>query len=324
MESLSNQMREASIQKHNELKSHAEPCMHPSGCTKKGRWAHATQRKGPLKLLAENGHLVELEKEVAKSPEADPTIEAKKVGWKRATAFRAVCEDHDGPMFKPIDDGIDLQSPEHKFLLAYRACMASLYKQRVGVKWHEFGERKAAELGLSASSETNPFEIHRVHFTNQASKFEAVKSPLDSAYMANNFGRLQHEVFGVESSSPSVAASGMFSDRDASEGEPAFMMVNLIPKTNGHDLLLSFLPEHSSLHKPYVDLFNRKFAKQRRELTSRLLILRIKLFALRPSLWKQFSEEQQAVIKEALDTEPYAGDLAGLMDPKLNVFEPVL
>lgn len=325
---VENKMREASIFAHSKLKSHTETCMYAGSCNRRGIRAHAIQRLGPLKLLEEGGKVVAPDQVVGKSVSEGPGMKVSKVGWKNAMIFRGLCEPHDGEVFKPIDmpagGQLNYSDFEQTFLLGYRGCLKAVYELRRRIKWQRFGAEKAEVLGLVAKGSPNPFRIQEQHFRSTAKPAEEFRQNLDTAYLNSNYSRLKHEMIEIPGPGKCAAASGAFYDRDDGNGNPAFMTVNLIPETNQHILLLSFLPAQRDAHQPYIDLLRSKFGKSLRELVSRLILLRVRSFVLRESLWDSFSSQQKQKITNSLMTQSYPGDLAGQTDPHLNLFEPLI
>lgn len=148
-----------------------------------------------------------------------------------------------------------------------------------------------------------------------------LKDQLGKAYLASDYACLEHKVFEVPGPRAMLAASRIFYDRDYAKGSPAFMIVNLVPEANRHVLLLSYLRGQRDAHQPYIDLINTRFELSLRQLISRLIVMRIRSFALRPSLWDSFRPAQQETIKAALSQPPYPGDLVEVSNPRINLFE---
>lgn len=321
-------MRELSIRKHGKLKSYRSRCMHPDGnCNRKGDWAHTVQNKGPLDLLVEHGRVLAPDKEVAKNILEEPRIDLQDAGRNSATAFRGLCGQHDKELFDPIDvsgsQTLDYENDKQMFLLAYRASMKNAFDHDRGVRWQEFGASTAEQLGLVPRKNINPLRIQAQQFKAIARKTERFKRRLDKEYLASNYGVLGHEIIQVDGSGARVAASGAFSDREA-DGEPAFLVVNLVPETNRHVLVLSFLEEHRGVHAPYLDLFRSKFGRGLRKLTSRLLMLRLRSFVVNPVVWRTFPSLQQEEIRKSLSQPVFPGDLVQVPNSRINLFEAVV
>ncbi len=314
-------MREASIRTHNKLKSYRGPCMYPIKCNNPSVRAHAVQRRGPLALVAEGGFVVAPDKEGAKNLGDEPQMRIKRTGWKEATTFRGLCSNHDS-MFAPVESGtLNYSDSEHTFLLAYRACMKTVYELNRGVLWQQFGAEELEKQGLIPPKQINPLRIQAQHFAAAARMAEAFKDILDKAYLGGAYTRLEDEVFDVPGQGGVVASSGMFADRDEPGGAPAFMMVNLVPEAKRHVLLISYLRAQREAHRPYIDMIKTRFGLSLRQQISRLVVMRLRSFALRPSMWRSFPSGQQEAITAALARPEFAGDLAGGSDPKVNLFE---
>ena len=97
-----------------------EKCFWPTECPNPAIRAHSVQNATALALLEEGGHVVA--PTIRLDAERGPIVDLTKVGRNRATTFAGLCSEHDRMAFAPIELGkLDLQSPEHLFLLAFRA-----------------------------------------------------------------------------------------------------------------------------------------------------------------------------------------------------------
>jgi hypothetical protein len=75
-----------------------------------------------LDSLEVDGHLIALEVNI--DAQSGPQLTFERVGRNRATTFTGLCAEHDSALFAPIDTAPpDLESPQHRFLFAYRAAL---------------------------------------------------------------------------------------------------------------------------------------------------------------------------------------------------------
>lgn len=96
-------------------------------CSARPIRSHSIQRNGPLRMLAEDNHVMMFSSDVSNFDEG-PSVEAKLVGVKKATTFPGLCEHHDNEIFCDIESGeIDTLTSRQELLFAYRALLREVY-----------------------------------------------------------------------------------------------------------------------------------------------------------------------------------------------------
>ena len=83
--------------------------------------AHSVSVSLNLKNIAEDGHVLRFYYPPKAPVEARGRVTAQSVGVNKASTFTGFCKLHDSQTFSCIDRPINLLTPEHSFLLAYRA-----------------------------------------------------------------------------------------------------------------------------------------------------------------------------------------------------------
>lgn len=100
-------------------------CLHPQSssftCSQQIVKAHSVSNSSNLKNIAEDGHVLRFYYPPKAPVEARGRVTAQSIGVNKASTFTGVCKLHDSQIFSCIDQPINLLTPEHCFLLAYRA-----------------------------------------------------------------------------------------------------------------------------------------------------------------------------------------------------------
>lgn len=92
--------------------------------------AHSIQKKGQLKLIAEDGHVYRLNGDHSTLLQRDGAPYLKKIGIRRASTFPGFCKFHDNALFKPIDERPFLPTRQQVALYAYRClCREAFVKE---------------------------------------------------------------------------------------------------------------------------------------------------------------------------------------------------
>jgi len=100
-------------------------CLHPQGsssiCSQHIVKAHSVSVSSNLKSIAEDDHVLRFYYPPKAPLEARGRVTAQPIGINKASTFTGFCKLHDSQTFSCIDQPIKLLTPEHCFLLAYRA-----------------------------------------------------------------------------------------------------------------------------------------------------------------------------------------------------------
>jgi hypothetical protein len=100
-------------------------CLHPQSsssiCSQHIVNAHSVSVSSNLQSIAEDGHVLRFYYPPKAPLEARGRVTAQPIGIKKASTFTGFCKLHDSRTFSFIDQPIELLTPEHCFLLAYRA-----------------------------------------------------------------------------------------------------------------------------------------------------------------------------------------------------------
>lgn len=88
--------------------------------------AHSIQKSGQLKGISEGGHVYQINAEIGYLRKNEGRLKVSKVGIEKISTFLGFCKEHDNSLFKPIDTGDLIPTPQQIALYAYR-CLCREY-----------------------------------------------------------------------------------------------------------------------------------------------------------------------------------------------------
>ncbi len=135
-------------------------CLEPSEkCRESAIRSHSIPSSVVLDRLARDGHLIMPQMKLKVPPPGE--IEFKQIGKNKATTFTGLCAKHDNHLFRPIDNGLpDLGTPQHLFLLAYRAVLREFHAVLQNAARFQSTYLKRVEVGLSPGDRPDNFGIN--------------------------------------------------------------------------------------------------------------------------------------------------------------------
>ena len=149
-----------------------------------GRRMRATGYSGALgpaiqvpQVARSSGHVLEIG--LNATLEDGLHIDFERVGLKQATTFPGLCAAHDNAVFSPIEKSdIDFNSPEHLFLLAYRASIKELHEQLESASKLQSGYLSRVRRGLDPSDTPSRAGIEAMHRMMTATRLTATRQTL--------------------------------------------------------------------------------------------------------------------------------------------------
>lgn len=170
--------------------------------------AHSIQNAKRLELLSRDGHVIKFTRRF--KPEG-PTIDFGPVGRNQATTFTGLCAEHDKTLFAPIEtDALDIASPQHLFLLAYRAVLRELHASCEAAAKIQASYQSRVRAGVDPKGQPSPAGMYAVERMVIAYETQLYKSRYDKLLGEGNFEDLKHDVIHIQAP-PSIGASAMFS-----------------------------------------------------------------------------------------------------------------
>jgi len=298
-----------------------ERCFWPDmSCRRPAIRAHSVQNARALDLLAESGHVVA--PVLRMNVESGPSIELQRVGRNRATTFAGLCAEHDREIFAPIEIGdLDVNNPEHLFLLAYRATFYETHSSAAAVVVMQSAYLKRADLGLDSRDESSlagRMAVERMYAFHQTWLY---KSEFDFAYLNKRFDAIQHDVLELSVEKPSVAACALFSLDDVHRDDDIVRVcLTVLPVEERKTLaLFSYLPPDAVRARFALDrVLNGIGSYQKYEL-SRRLINHCQNFVLSPSFVDAWTGQQKQIVTGLFHRTVGANDF-DFDDPALMLF----
>jgi len=209
-----------------------ERCLGPDeDCDRPAINAHSVQRSRFLELLADSGHVLQIE--LKATAEGGLHAEFESVGIRKATAFPGLCAIHDDAVFAPIEkSNIDLDDPEHLFLLAYRSSIKELHEQIESASKLQGGYLSRVRRGLDPPDGPSRAGIQATHRIITAYETHCYKADLDCAYRERDFSVLEHHVVLLDVAEPVLAGSCLYSVDEVSVGDYSLLIhLNVLPVT---------------------------------------------------------------------------------------------
>ena len=181
--------RKSFIAKHATLKE----CVlsaHEDTCSDEIINAHSLQRMGVLSILESevNGNQC-VYATTEKQRSADGiSLELRPIGKKVASTFFGFCKDHDGALFRPIEENtevLSIDSDSHCFLLSFRAFALSYH-------------RKKEDVNLLKSEDQKVIEQIKIHYRNNDLKTQLVMSELGLNDLKYYYDKLVEYLFNED------------------------------------------------------------------------------------------------------------------------------
>jgi hypothetical protein len=250
-----------------------ERCFWPAeDCQRPAIRAHSVQNATALGLLEEGGHVIA--PTIRLDARRGPIIDLNRVGRNRATTFAGLCAEHDREAFAPIEVGeLDLNDPEHRFLLAFRATFYEVHATAAAGVQTQSAYLKRIELGLDPKGDLSPAGVFATQRLIIAWQTWVFMSRLAEAYFARSFDVVDHDFRIITVERPTLAASALFSLPSRKHRDGARVCVTVLPITDTQTvLLLSYTrDEMKEARKELKTLLRAEGVQLKRELTRRLL-----------------------------------------------------
>jgi hypothetical protein len=274
-----------------------ERCLATQDCTRPAIRAHSLQKSRFLKLLAEKGHVMAVRTNV--KPDEGMTVDFTKVGIDNASTFSGLCSAHDDAIFAPIEKApLELDSPHHLFLLAYRSILQELHEQMEAALRLQTMYLYRVENGLDPESVPSRAGLVATHRMVVAYETYRYKTELDEAYRCGDYGVLQHHVIELEVERPTVAASSYYSVDDVLVGsEMLALHLNVLPVSQTQTVaVFSYAQRFGRMARRHLRPMLREEDRGRAHDLSRLMIEGCGQLVAAPGFVGEWSPEKRAAI----------------------------
>ena len=197
-------------------------CLHPqsssSTCSQQIVKAHSVSASSNLKNIAEDGHVLRFYYPPKAPVEARGRVTAQSIGVNKASTFTGFCKLHDSQTFSCIDQPINLLTPEHCFLLAYRALCQVVFTNAASF---------AASPTLRQLDRGTPPHVQQAHQKSCSDREFSLmvglqdlhrdKAEFDRHLFGRNFEAISYYAFELDHA-PQIACSIAFSPEVDFEG----------------------------------------------------------------------------------------------------------
>jgi hypothetical protein len=274
-------------------------------CSRPAIRAHSVQNSGALDLLSERGHVIAPVLRI--DGRTGPSVELKKVGRNQATTFAGLCGKHDTDIFEPIEkNALDLENPEHRFLLAYRATHYELHASAAVASQVQRFHLERVERGLEPKDVPTPSSMYAIERAYVSWLTFRYKAEFDMAYLERRYNSVDHDLLMLDVEAPTLAASSMFSltPRDAKAQDLIGVCVTVVPVSVGQTaVLVSFLPRDAGrVRATYQRILSAEGEHKKYEI-SRLILNHAENFVLSPSYVESWpAKKKSAVLELFLET----------------------
>ncbi len=223
-------------------------CLHPAapnGCKGRIIRAHSVQRSGALTHLAARGLVYTLQREPSPELMSQPfPIQPRLISVSKASTFTGFCSVHDAELFRPIETQPLLETPEHAFLLHYRAVCREFFsascalasiaplKERVS-RWQDASKQQHVDSFLSQWRQIVSQNVRRL---------TAKKEQLDIMFQRDDYSNLGC-IFITFASVPEIVCSGCFAPEHDMSGKCVQLLDERAERGESFDTIaLSVLP----------------------------------------------------------------------------------
>jgi hypothetical protein len=297
-----------------------ERCFWPTEqCQRPAIRAHSVQNATALALLEQQGHVIA--PTIRLDAQRGPIIDLNRVGRNKATTFAGLCAEHDREAFAPIEVGeLDLQNPEHRFLLAFRATFYEVHATAAAGVQTQAAYLKRIELGLDPKGNPSPAGIFATQRLIIAWQTWVYMSRYAEAYFASAFDFVEHDLRIMMVERPTLAASALFAFPSRKHQDGARVCLTVLPITEKQTaVLLSYANDEAKKARKELKTLLRADGDQlKRELTRRLLN-HCANFVLSPSYVDGWSATKREVIVGLFIRTVFQNDLS-FDHPELNLF----
>lgn len=275
-------------------------CFYPfEECKENAINAHSIQNQKVLELLVEDGHVIMPKMKM--DFELGPQLSFDLIGRKTASTFTGLCKNHDNSLFKKIDDNeIDLSNQEHLFLLSYRSVLKKLHASYKAAYDIQTTYLKGVDIGKFKPGKASAPMLLATEKLKSAYIFWNFKATFDLIFLEKKWGKVSHSIFTINTNSPTIAVSSVFSTDAYSEKTDglAFLILNIYPKENGTVVVFSYLSDHIDEAKScFRGLFLASSEKLKSDI-SKLILKKCENFILSPKVFKSFSKDHVETIIE--------------------------
>ena len=275
-------------------------CLDPTlTCTGKPINAHSIQNARVLDLLERRGHVVMPSKKFSAS---GPEIRFEEVGRNQASTFTGFCAKHDSSIFRSLDtQPFDPKNLEHLFLLAYRSVTRELHAVMEGAYKIQGSYLWRVDKGLDPSDAPSMAGIEATeHLIKGWETWKYRHQHFDIALVKQNWKAIRHNVFTLESQSPTIAVSALFSfDGVARNDDFVRCALNVFPVSKYQTVVVfSYAKPDSQIARQNLRPILLSRGDQQKYELSKLIIGKMENFAIAPEWFDSWSDGKKNAVQD--------------------------
>lgn len=283
-------------------------CSHPNAstrtCSERIIRAHTVQRNGGIAAIAENGHVISVKAAFEDIFKNHGQIVPRKIGVRSASTFMGFCNHHDTEMFRPVETGSIMLTPESCFLFSFRAIAYELFTKRKAIR--ALNIQREMDKGQPFDIQCTTQEYINVYGQGLRRGLEDVerwKADYDAAYIEQRFDL--HRFYGVAFSEilPIVGCGGLYPEFDF-EGSPLqklgrdgmvyeHVTFNLSVLDGRSIAVLGWTEGNNGPAAAFVRSYAKLSSSDKAEATMRLAFEHLENIYIKPSWWNEMSRASQ-------------------------------
>lgn len=304
---------------HSKLKAHGfktmheqiERCLAPGlKCENKTIRAHSVQNAQALELLAMDGQLKRIHVKFLKGV---PTLTIDSIGRNVATTFFGLCSKHDADIFRTIDtEKFDECSKIHLFLYAYRSVLREYHAKLSAASTIQSTYLKKVELGLDPGNKPTEACILATQNLLTAHLTHKYKECFDKALTTKAYDLLVHDIIWLDTESPTIAASSLFSVDEFSDGNDCpRVILNVFPvETNKTIAVFSYTTHDATRARTYLSNILHSTDKTQQYLLSKTILNSCENFVISPRYFASWNREKTKAITDYFSKTLFKSDLS--------------
>src|SRR5258708_22703648 len=194
-------------------------CLHPQAnpsiCRGPIAKAHSVQRNGGLSRIAHGGQVYTFasEKNISSVDLVAPTL----VGTRKASTFTGFCSFHDNIIFEPVEKFAFEHTPEHTFLLGYRALCHEYFKKKMIVELIFPYQQRHLDKGRAQFEQMMiQYRVHYLRKTDRIALRDLAlnKAEYDEVLLAGDFSNVSYYVIRLSTTPDFLCSSSHIPDYD--------------------------------------------------------------------------------------------------------------
>lgn len=261
-------------------------------CTKKAILSHSIQKSKILDLLCEENHVIGIGEVHDKV--LGPVYKFQKIGRNEATTFQGLCNKHDTEIFLPIENQeINFNSPEHLFLISYRAILRELHAKisaarKFSLVFNTLKDKKAPTALITQAE-----DLAATYSLDAYSEYKN-KIKYDFIYQYKAYEYCIHKIIPIATKFPSIAASSVVSVGAKNETDYARTTISILPMTTTQTIILySFLEEDEKQALNFLQNLSDNNQEKMAEKLSSFFTQRCENFVISPNFFKLWDSEKK-------------------------------